>query len=78
MSMVTVLAWVNCLFALLPLHYHLMLFQTLGYKVYTLEDCCAATSIEAHKNAFANDFGMFSVPTKSTEVIDALKSTVSA
>ncbi|CAB9506655.1 amidohydrolase RutB [Seminavis robusta] len=48
-----------------------------GYKVYTLEDCCAATSVEAHKNAFANDFGMFSVPTKSTEVISALKASSS-
>ena len=47
-----------------------------GYKVYTLQDCCAATSIEAHENAFKNDFGMFSIPTTSTEMISAIQSPV--
>eukprot|EP00549_Striatella_unipunctata_P012604 CAMPEP_0118693672 /NCGR_PEP_ID=MMETSP0800-20121206/12049_1 /TAXON_ID=210618 ORGANISM="Striatella unipunctata, Strain CCMP2910" /NCGR_SAMPLE_ID=MMETSP0800 /ASSEMBLY_ACC=CAM_ASM_000638 /LENGTH=213 /DNA_ID=CAMNT_0006591955 /DNA_START=53 /DNA_END=694 /DNA_ORIENTATION=- len=44
-----------------------------GYKVYTLDDCCAATSVEAHDAAFKHNFGMFSVPTKSDEVIAALE-----
>ena len=37
----------------------------LGYKVYTMEDCCAATSVGAHKAAYEHTFGMFSVPTNS-------------
>lgn len=45
-----------------------------GYKVYTLKDCCAATSIEAHENAFTNNFGMFSIPTDSTTIINAIQS----
>ena len=47
-----------------------------GYQVYTLEDCCAATSVEAHENAFKNDFGMFSIPTTSSEIVSAIKSPV--
>lgn len=47
-----------------------------GYKVYTLEDCCAATSIAAHDNAFENDFGMFSIPTKSDVIIEAMQSPI--
>ena len=44
-----------------------------GYKVYTLKDCCAATSVAAHDNAFEHDFGMFSVPTTSDVVIKSIK-----
>eukprot|EP00979_Chaetoceros_neogracilis_P006446 scaffold1309_cov214-Chaetoceros_neogracile.AAC.8 len=45
----------------------------LGYNVYTLKDCCAATSIAAQDAAYEHNFGMFSVPTTSNEIIDALK-----
>jgi len=45
----------------------------LGYNVYTVKDCCAATSIAAQDAAFEHNFGMFSVPTTSGEIIDALK-----
>jgi len=38
----------------------------LGYKVFTLKDCCAATSIAAQDAAYEHTFGMFSVPTTST------------
>lgn len=44
----------------------------LGYQVYTLKDCCAATSVAAQDATFEHNFGMFSVPTTSTEVIGAL------
>ena len=37
----------------------------LGYKVYTLKDCCAATSVEAQDSAYEHNFGMFSIPTTS-------------
>jgi len=37
----------------------------LGYNVYTVKDCCAATSIAAQDAAFEHNFGMFSVPTTS-------------
>ncbi len=37
----------------------------LGYKVYTMKDCCAATSIDAQNSAYEHNFGMFSVPTTS-------------
>lgn len=43
-----------------------------GYRVITLTDCMAATSPEAHDNAIAHDFGMFSLPMESTQVKDAL------
>ena len=33
--------------------------------VYTLKDCCAATSIEGQEAAYEHTFGMFSVPTTS-------------
>ena len=39
-----------------------------GYSVYTLKDCCAATSIEAHEKAFEHDFGMFSTISTADEV----------
>lgn len=45
----------------------------LGYQVYTLKDCCAATSVDAQKAAYEYTFGMFSVPTTSTEIIEGLK-----
>jgi nicotinamidase-related amidase len=38
----------------------------LGYQVYTLKDCCAATSVAAQDATFEHNFGMFSVPTTST------------
>ena len=41
-----------------------------GYKVFTLRDCSAATSIAAHENAFEHNFGMFSIPTTSQEFMD--------
>merc|ERR1712176_534751 len=44
-----------------------------GYKVFTLKDCCAATSIDGQNAAFEHTFGMFSVPTTSDEVITGLK-----
>lgn len=39
-----------------------------GYNVYTLKDCCAATSIEAHEASFEHSFGMFSTITNADEV----------
>lgn len=45
----------------------------LGYTVYTLNDCCAATSIEGHEAAFEHNFGMFSVPTTSDDVVAAVQ-----
>ena len=35
-------------------------------SVYTVKDCCAATSVEAQSAAYEHTFGMFSVPTIST------------
>mmetsp|Transcript_6212 Transcript_6212/g.15370 ORF Transcript_6212/g.15370 Transcript_6212/m.15370 type:complete len:206 (-) Transcript_6212:107-724(-) len=43
-----------------------------GFKVYTLKDCSAATSIEAHDAAFEHNFGMFSVPTTSADIKEAI------
>ena len=43
-----------------------------GYRVITLNDCLAATSIEQHDNALSYDFPMFSQPMTSTEFIDEL------
>ena len=43
-----------------------------GYKVITLSDCVAATSIEEHDNAIAYDYPMFSVPMTSQEFVRAL------
>ena len=48
----------------------------LGYKVYTLKDCCAATSIAGQEAAFEHTFGMFSVPTTSDELLSLLKAHV--
>ena len=44
-----------------------------GYKVYTLKDCCAATSVAAHENAFEHNFGMFSIPTTSEAIVKSIK-----
>lgn len=43
-----------------------------GLKVYTLQDCVAATSIEAQEATLKNNFGMFSVPTTSDKILEAL------
>eukprot|EP00339_Tiarina_fusa_P015464 CAMPEP_0117031948 /NCGR_PEP_ID=MMETSP0472-20121206/22925_1 /TAXON_ID=693140 ORGANISM="Tiarina fusus, Strain LIS" /NCGR_SAMPLE_ID=MMETSP0472 /ASSEMBLY_ACC=CAM_ASM_000603 /LENGTH=209 /DNA_ID=CAMNT_0004740421 /DNA_START=116 /DNA_END=745 /DNA_ORIENTATION=+ len=48
-----------------------------GYKVYTLKDCVAATSMEAQEATLEHNFGMFSIPTTSEEVKSAVKSPVS-
>jgi ureidoacrylate peracid hydrolase len=40
-----------------------------GYKVVTLSDCLAATSVEEHDNALSYDFPMFSEPMTSSEFI---------
>lgn len=39
-----------------------------GYRVYTLKDCVAATSMEAQEAALEHTFGMFSIPTTSDEI----------
>ena len=43
-----------------------------GYKVITLNDCVAATSIEEQDNALAYDYPMFSEPMSSTEFLEQL------
>jgi nicotinamidase-related amidase len=43
-----------------------------GYRVITLTDCVAATSVEEHDNAIAYDFPMFSNPMESAQVAAAL------
>lgn len=43
-----------------------------GYRVITLSDCVAATSMEEHDNALRYDYPMFSQPMTSTEFIDAV------
>jgi nicotinamidase-related amidase len=43
-----------------------------GYKVYTLKDCVAATSIAGQDAAIEHTFGMFSIPTTSTEFVATL------
>ena len=49
-----------------------------GYRVYTLKDCVAATSMEAQEAALEHNFGMFSVPTTSVEVKSAIQQPISA
>jgi nicotinamidase-related amidase len=44
-----------------------------GYQVYTLQDCVAATSLAAQDATLEHNFGMFSVPTTSAQVMAALK-----
>lgn len=48
-----------------------------GYKVYTLKDCVAATSVAAQDATLAYNFGMFSVPTTSQELLAEMTSVVS-
>ncbi|MGV9711793.1 cysteine hydrolase [Gordonia sp. NPDC003424] len=43
-----------------------------GYRVITLTDCTAATSVAEHDNAISFDFPMFSEPVESSAVIGAL------
>ncbi len=45
-----------------------------GYSVYTVPDCCAATSISGHDAAISNTFDMFSTPSNHAEIIEALRS----
>jgi nicotinamidase-related amidase len=47
-----------------------------GYKVYTLKDCCGATSVAGQEAAFEHTFGMFSIPTTSDEIIESIKAPV--
>ncbi|MCH5645079.1 MULTISPECIES: cysteine hydrolase [unclassified Gordonia (in: high G+C Gram-positive bacteria)] len=43
-----------------------------GYRVLTLTDCTAATSVAEHDNAISFDYPMFSEPVESAQVADAL------
>jgi ureidoacrylate peracid hydrolase len=43
-----------------------------GYRVITLSDCVAATSVEEHENALKYDFPMFSQPMTAKEFADEL------
>ncbi|MYR08910.1 isochorismatase family protein [Gordonia sp. SID5947] len=43
-----------------------------GYRVITLTDCTAATSVAEHDNAISFDYPMFSEPVKSSAVLSAL------
>lgn len=43
-----------------------------GFEVITLTDCVAATSLEAHDNAIAHDYPMFSKPMSASEFIGQL------
>jgi nicotinamidase-related amidase len=47
-----------------------------GYKVYTLQDCVAATSIAAQDATLMYNFGMFSIPTTSKAILTAVQSPV--
>lgn len=44
-----------------------------GYKVYTLTDCVAATSIDAQDATLQYNFGMFSIPTTSAAVLRSIQ-----
>lgn len=44
-----------------------------GYNVYTVKDACGATSVEEQDNCFEYNFGMFSVPTTTEEMISRIK-----
>lgn len=46
-----------------------------GFKVFTLKDCMAATSTAAQDATLEYNFGMFSVPTTSNDVISAIQRT---
>jgi nicotinamidase-related amidase len=43
-----------------------------GFRVLTLTDCTAATSVEEHDNAITYDYPMFSMPVASADVMAAL------
>jgi nicotinamidase-related amidase len=43
-----------------------------GYRVITLSDCVAATSVEEHENALKYDFPMFSQPMTAKEFVGEL------
>ncbi|MGZ4661305.1 MAG: cysteine hydrolase, partial [Arthrobacter sp.] len=43
-----------------------------GYKVITLSDCVAATSVEEHDNAISYDYPMFSTPMTAGEFVESL------
>jgi nicotinamidase-related amidase len=43
-----------------------------GYQVYTLKDCCGATSIAGHDAAFEHTFGMFSIPSNAKEIMEMI------
>jgi ureidoacrylate peracid hydrolase len=47
-----------------------------GYKVYTLKDCVAATSVAANDATLEHNFGMFSFPTTSEEIEKALTNVI--
>ena len=43
-----------------------------GYKIYTVEDASAATSVAAHDATFEHNFGMFSIPTSTDNAISMI------
>jgi nicotinamidase-related amidase len=43
-----------------------------GYRVITLSDCVAATSVEEHENALKYDYPMFSQPMRADEFVAEL------
>lgn len=43
-----------------------------GYKVITLSDCVAATSVEEHENAISYDYPMFSTPMTAGKFVESL------
>lgn len=43
-----------------------------GYKVITLSDCVAATSVEEHENAITYDYPMFSTPMTGGDFVSSL------
>jgi ureidoacrylate peracid hydrolase len=43
-----------------------------GYRVITLSDCVAATSVEEHENALKYDYPMFSLPMTADEFVSEL------
>jgi nicotinamidase-related amidase len=45
-----------------------------GYRVITLRDCVAATSVEEHENALKYDYPMFSQQMTAEEFVDELSS----
>lgn len=49
-----------------------------GYKIFTVKDCCAATSVAAQDSTFEHNFGMFSIPTTSDEIIENFTTKVAA